>query len=456
MFSMHFNALRRTTTFRLTVLYGLLFALGTIALLGMVYLRSTGFLTQRVDGILNAEADGLMHSPRMGLRERLADELSLNGSHTNVFGLFTASGERVAGNLQVLPVALLTSNTTVEVPPNAEFPSTARLIVRHLAGGEILVVGRDISQLQQMRQIITQALTWSGVLILVAGLALGVMLSVAPLQRLRRLQAAAHDIARGDLKRRMPVSDRGDELDTFASAVNFMIGEVERLIAEVKGATEVIAHDLLSPLASASVQLRRIQRSDVYDPQAVERVAARIEAVSERFRAILRIAELDVRQRRAGFAAFDLSEVIEPVAELYQPLAESNGVRLLATTERGTTIEGDAKLLFEAVSNLVDNAIKFSGHGSTVRVHLGPDSQRPQLIVEDDGPGIPATERNLVLQRFYRGERSRPVVGSGLGLSVVTAIVRLHEFKLTLEDANPGLRAIIDCHPVGGTAMGSS
>jgi signal transduction histidine kinase len=453
MFSMQFNALRRTTTFRLTVLYGLLFALGTIALLGMIYLRSAGYLTQRVDGILNTEADGLARSPRAGLRERLAEELTLNGSRTNIFGLFTAGGERVAGNLQVLPAALLKSNAPVEIPPTAEFPGVARLIARHLPSGEILVVGRDISQLQQMRQIITQALTWSGVLILVAGLALGVILSAAPLQRLRRLQAVARDIARGDLKRRMPVSDRGDELDTFASAVNFMIGEVERLMAEVKGATEVIAHDLLSPLASASVQLRRIQRSDVYDPQAVERVAARIEEVSERFRAIMRIAELDVRQRRAGFASIDLSEVIEPISELYQPLAESNGVRLLATTQRGTTVEGDAKLLFEAVSNLVDNAVKFSGRGSTVRVHHGPDPQRPQIIVEDDGPGIPALERSLVLQRFYRGERSRPVVGSGLGLSVVTAIVRLHEFRLTLEDANPGVRAIIDCHsaPTGNS-----
>ena len=451
MFWMQFNALRRTTTFRLTVLYGLLFALGTIALLGMVYLRSAGYLTQRVDGILNTEADGLMRSPRVGLHERLDEELSLNGPQTNVFGLFSAGGERIAGNLPVLPAALLTGQAPVEIPPTADFPGAARLIARHLPSGEILVVGRDISQLEQMRQIITQALTWSGVLILLAGLTLGVILSAAPLQRLRKLQAVAQDIARGDLKRRMPVSDRGDELDTFASAVNFMIGEVERLMAEVKGATEVIAHDLLSPLASASVQLRRIQRSEVYDPQAVERVTARIEEVSERFRAILRIAELDVRQRRAGFAAIDLAAVIEPVSELYQPLAESNGVRLLATSERGIMVEGDAKLLFEAVSNLVDNALKFSGRGSTVRVHLGSDPQRPQIIVEDDGPGIPAPERNLVLQRFYRGERSRPVVGSGLGLSVVTAIVRLHEFKLTLEDAGPGVRAIIECQPVAAT-----
>jgi signal transduction histidine kinase len=450
MFSMQFSALRRTTTFRLTVLYGLLFALGTIALLGMVYVRSAGYLTRRVDGILNTEADALVRSPRPGLSSRLIEELTLNGNRTNVLGLFTAGGERIAGNLIDLPPALLKNDQPVEIPPTAVFPISARLIARRLPGGEVLVVGRDIQQLQEMLSIITQALTWSGIVILLAGLGLGLILSAAPLQRLRRLQAVAHDIARGDLKRRMPVSGRGDELDVFATAVNYMIDEVERLMSEVKGATEVIAHDLLSPLASAALELRRIQRSEVREPQAVERVAARIQEVLERFRAILRIAELDVRQRRAGFSAIDLSEVVGPVAELYQPLAESTGVRLVATPERGTTVEGDAKLLFEAVSNLVDNAIKFAGRGSTVRVHLGPDPRRPQIIVEDDGPGIPAAERAAVLQRFYRGDRTRLVAGSGLGLSVVAAIVRLHEFSLTLEDANPGVRAVINCHSAAG------
>ncbi len=151
---MQFNALRRTTTFRLTVLYGLLFGLGTIALLGMVYLRSAGYLTQRVDYILSTEADALMRSPRAGLRERLVQELATHGTRTNVYGLFTAGGEHLAGNLGTLPPALLKSNDPVEIPPTEEFPASARLIARHLPGGEILVVGRDVSQLQQMRAII--------------------------------------------------------------------------------------------------------------------------------------------------------------------------------------------------------------------------------------------------------------------------------------------------------------
>lgn len=370
MFSMQFNALRRTTTFRLTVLYGMLFALGTIALLGMVYLRSTGYLTHRVDSILDNEAGALVRSPAAELRTRLVEELTLGGNRNSVFGLFTASGARIAGNLSAVPPGLANTSGPVEMPPTAEFPASTRLISRRVSGAQILVVGRDIEQLQEMRAIITQALTWSGVIILVAGLALGLILSAGPLQRLRRLQAVAQDIARGDLKRRMPVSGRGDELDVFATAVNYMIGEVERLMSEVRGATAVIAHDLLSPLANAALQLRRIQPSGVHEPQAVEHVAARIEEVLERFRAILRIAELDVRQRRGGFATIDLAEVLDPIAELYQPLAEVAGVRLQVRAERGTTVEGDAKLLFEAVSNLIDNAIKFASRGGTVQVRL--------------------------------------------------------------------------------------
>jgi len=444
---MQLRELSRTSTFRLTLLYGALFSAGTIALLWLVYMRSAVYLTSRVDGILNTEADALASSPRPGLRQRVIEDLTLNGNRTTVFGLFSAKGERVAGNLAAIPAALRTNGRPLEVPPLPQFPTSARLLARRLPTGETLVVGRDVSQLREMRSIITSALTWSGVSILLVGLACGIALSVGPLQRLRNLQAVAHDIARGDLKRRMPTSQRGDELDMFATTVNHMMGEVERLMSEVKGATEVIAHDLLNPLASATLQLRRLQQAEKVERDAIAHIAGRIEEVLERFRGILRIAELDVRHRRAGFVSVDLADVITPVADLYAPLAEAAGVRLLPVAERGNTVDADPKLLFEALSNLIDNAIKFGGRGSTVQVRAGKDAARPQLIVQDNGPGIPANERAAVLQRFYRAERARPVPGSGLGLSIVAAIVRLHDFELALEDADPGVRAVIDCHP---------
>lgn len=442
---MRFSELWRTTTFRLTILYGGLFAAGTIALLWLVYMHSAVYLTNRVDNILNTEADALVQSPRPGLRQRVIEELTLNGNRTNVFGLFSARGEHIAGNLEAMPPRLRTDGRPMEFAPLPEFPTSSRLLARRLPTGETLVVGRDVSQLRELRAIITSALTWSGVLILLVGLGCGTALSIGPLQRLRKLQAVAHDIARGDLKRRMPTSQRGDELDMFATTVNHMMSEVERLMSEVKGATEVIAHDLLNPLASATLQLRRLQQADNVEQQDVARVAARIEEVLERFRGILRIAELEVRHRRAGFSQVDLADVISPVADLYAPLAEAAGVRLLAVPERGVAVEADPKLLFEAVSNLLDNAIKFGGRGATVQLRVGKDPARPQLIVQDDGPGIPSNERGAVLQRFYRTERNHPIPGSGLGLSVVSAIVRLHDFELELQDAEPGVRAVIEC-----------
>jgi signal transduction histidine kinase len=195
------------------------------------------------------------------------------------------------------------------------------------------------------------------------------------------------------------------------------------------------------------VQLRCLQQAEQVGREDIARIAERIQEVLDRFRGILRIAELEVRHRRAGFINVDLAEVVTAVADLYLPLAESAGVRLLVMTEPRSTVEADPKLLFEALSNLVENAIKFGGHGTTVQLRVGSDGAHPRLIIQDDGPGIPTNERTAVLQRFYRSERSRPIPGSGLGLNVVASIVRLHDFELVLEDADPGVRAIIYCRP---------
>jgi signal transduction histidine kinase len=231
----------------------------------------------------------------------------------------------------------------------------------------------------------------------------------------------------------------------FAATVNYMMDEVERLMAEVKGSTETIAHDLRTPLTRARAQLHRIHQQAVHEPVEIARVTAEIDEVLERFRALMRISELEARERRGGFAVVDLATIVEQVFDLYQPLAEEGGVQLVLVAPSGVTVEADAKLLFEAVSNLVDNAIKFSGEHGRVTLGLGDDPAEPQIVVRDDGPGIPSNEREAVLKRFYRGGDQRLTPGSGLGLSIVAAIVRLHGFTLTLRDASPGVEAIIDC-----------
>ena len=442
---MRISELWRTTTFRLTILYGLVFALGAMALLGMIYVQSAVYLTRRVDGILNNEADALMRSPPQAMSGRIAEALALSGDRISVFALFSANGQWIAGNLGALPPALRANGPPVEIAPTHSFPAHARLIARRLPSGEELVVGRDVNQLREIRAIISAALLWSGISIILVGLACGTALSIGPLRRLRVLQAAGQDIAAGNLKRRMPTSARRDELDMFAGTVNYMMGEVERLMSEVKASTETIAHDLRTPLTRARAQLHRIQQSPDYQPDDIARVVGEIDEVLERFRALLRISELEARERQAGFKPTDLAKIISQVVELYEPLAEAGGVRLSAAPAPGIIVDADPKLLFEAVSNLVDNAIKFSGEGGVVEVVLGGDRTRPEIVVRDNGPGISEGERTAVLQRFYRSERNRLIPGSGLGLSVVAAIVKLHRFELALHEANPGLRVVIKC-----------
>ncbi len=442
---MRVSELWRITTFRLTLLYGLVFALGVLALLGMVYGESAGFLTRRVDGILRTEADALAAAPPQELRRRIGEALALNGSQINIYALFASDGRWIVGNMRTLPPGLLVNGQPLEPSPSANLLVRARLIARRLPSGEELVVGRDVSQLREMRTIILSALLWSGATIILTGLACGVALSLGPLKRLQLMQAAAREIAAGDLKRRMPAGQKRDELDMFAGTVNFMMDEVERLMSEVKGATETIAHDLRTPLTRARAQLHRIQSAQAYSAQDVAEIVNEIDAVLERFRALLRISELEARERHAGFSTVDLSGIVRQAADLYQPLAEARGVTLVAGSEPSACVEADPKLLFEAVSNLVDNAIKFTGPGGVVKIALAAPSGVPEILVQDNGPGIPAGERLAVLQRFYRGERDRLIEGSGLGLSIVAAIVRLHRFDLTLQDAQPGVRAVITC-----------
>jgi signal transduction histidine kinase len=441
---MRLSEVWRTTTFRLTLLYGLLFALGIGALLAMVYLRTAVYLTQRVDRILDAEATAEMAVPRAALRQTLDDALILNG-RTSVFALFAADGTRITGNLRALPEGLTPAGRPVEAAATPEFGASARLLARRLPSGEILVVGRDIDQLREIRRIIASALIWSGIFIIVVGLACGVALSLGPLRRLRELQNAGHDIASGDLKRRMPSSKHGDELDMFAGTVNYMLGEVERLMAEVKTSSDTIAHDLRTPLTRARAQLHRLGQATAINPADIARVTAELDEVLERFIAILRISEIETRARSAGFVTTDLSQILARAGDLYQPLAEEAGVQLSVRSDLPVLIEADPKLLFEAVSNLADNAIKFTPAGGRVLLRLEAGGEHPRIVVQDNGPGVPADERTAVLQRFYRSERHQLTPGSGLGLSIVAAIVRLHRFRLELQDSGPGLRVIIDC-----------
>ena len=310
--------------------------------------------------------------------------------------------------------------------------------------GETLLLGRDISQIRDLRRRILSIVIVTGIAMTISTLLAAVALSIRPLRRVRDFQQASQAIASGRFDGRMPLKGHHDELDQFADTVNIMVAEVGRVVSQVKGVTDAVAHDLRTPLARVRAHLYRAQHLPDVPPSfaaLADKAVADLDVVLDRFTSLLRIAEIEASARRSGFAPVDLSRLVENVLELYEPLAEDRGV----TIERGEPVsavtEADDKLLFEAVSNLVDNAIKFAATAVCVSVRRETDA----IVVEvsDDGPGIPADERDAVLRRFHRGVHAADLPGSGLGLSVVAAIMHLHGFILRLGQEDAGLVAQI-------------
>jgi signal transduction histidine kinase len=288
-------------------------------------------------------------------------------------------------------------------------------------------------------------------LTIIPGLIGGLWLARGPLRRVREIEAAVQPITRGNLRQRLPVSARRDELDLLAGIVNSMLDEIERLMGEVKGVCDSIAHDLRTPLTRVRAQLHRLQRDAEASGQRNELVdlaVLDIDALLDRFRALLRISELEDMHRRAGFAEVNLLATLHSVREIYAPVAEDK--QILFQVEEAADpplVHGDPHLLLEAMSNIVDNAIKFTPRDGSVVVSIVPTPRGPRIDVVDTGPGIPAPERGTVLQRFYRSSSSsRAVTGLGLGLSIVAAIIKLHGFKLEIADgAASGARISVLC-----------
>ncbi|MBU3077590.1 sensor histidine kinase [Sphingomonas quercus] len=438
--------IRHTSTFRLASLLGLVFALGIVILLAVIYTMTVSELTARSDLILREVGARLVSAPAARLPERVRAEIASNVQGLDFIALIGPDGQRLTGNIRV--PARVRLDKPVDLPARPGVRGPIRLLALRAAGGHIILIGRDISQIAYLRSRFLQIFLWSGLAAAIGGLLAGVALSLRPLRRVRDLQQVSRAIAAGALDARMPIAGRGDELDQFAGTVNVMVEEVGRVIAQVKGVTDAIAHDLRTPLAHVRTSLLRTRgRPDT--PPAFAALAAEavddLDAVLDRFAALLRISELEASARRSGFRPTDLARLAERAAELYEPLAEERGQTIIVQAQTAATIEADEPLLFEALSNVLDNAIKFSGVGDRIDVIVGERDGDPGIEVRDHGPGIAAEERDAVLRRFHRGANAGATPGSGLGLSVVAAIAHLHRFGLELENAGPGLRVRIRC-----------
>lgn len=450
-----------TTTFRWLSAYAAVFVVTVVLLVGVIACMATAVMERTTDDVMAWQLIYFDSIPDAELPATIRQRLEHERMHTNFYGLYAANGTLVAGDVTRFPSGLPVDTIGVTLRHTLHLIDGQRSpIVRGMAerrpDGKVLLVARDLTHIIAIRDSIIRALIIGGVLCLAAGVVGGLLLSVKQLRRVRDMRRVIQQIARGDLQQRLPIGGR-DELDMLSHLVNHMLDEVERLMHEVKDACDGIAHDLRTPLAHVRALLGQIAEHSATSGNAamddmVERARIETDVLLNRFRAMLRISEIGALQRRGGFAELDLATLVGEISELYEPLAESVGVRWITRIDAVTPIHGDRALLFEAISNLVDNAIKFveqgdenGDAGGQVRIEVTQTPNGPQVDIIDNGPGIALKERQAVLQPFYRSEQTMHIEGSGLGLGIVVAVLRLHDFTLRIGNAEPGARMTVEC-----------
>jgi signal transduction histidine kinase len=444
--------LSRTTTFRLTVTYAAVLVIAVASLISLIYWQAAQYMVRQGDAIVRGQVRALLYVDENDLPDEI-DRLQVGDLRGVIhYGLFSAQGRYLRGRVFSLPPGVTLDGKPQDwLEPG--FEDGARAVAKRLPNEQILFVGYDAKTLAGLREIIFNSLWWSAALILVLGLMLGVVTGIGPLRRVRAVQVISQRIALGDLTQRLPISQRGDELDALSALVNQMIEEIGFLVDEVKSVGDNVAHDLRTPLNKLRSNLHRmlVDWSDTAEPTRqlhLEKSLAAADVLLARFRALQRIAEIDRNARQAGMARFQPAHLIERMFEDYQAVAEDSDISLSLELEAVPVLLADQELLAEALMNLLDNALKFTPAGGRVRMGLKLAQGGIRIEIEDNGPGIADDQRELVLCRFGRGQLEKPIEGSGLGLAIVAAVARAHDFSIRLEDANPGLRAVLQTRPI--------
>lgn len=445
MFSVPLSEIPRTISFRTALMFLALFGCSFLALFGYIYWQTTGYLIAEVDTALHREADRQhLLQPELRHQEMLKHTAQdAEGRLPN--GLFDVNKQPIAGALRAVPAFRKFDRPTEfmwDKPNHRERP--VRFLVHQLDDGTTVVVGKDIHDIREFDDLLVNALISGGVLLLLVGLVGAIALGYSARRRLDVLSLSIEKIVDGNLSGRLPTRGNHDDIDRIATVVNGMLDALERLMSEVKGVCDDIAHDLRTPLTRLIAGLERAQRHNLNETeyaQAIDTAIADAKGLMQTFRALLRISEIENSARRSNFIPVDLNKISADAVELFEPLAEEHGMTLAFTpSSKAATVLGDSQLLFDATCNLLDNAIKFSPQDSKVEVKVMADASQCSISIRDRGPGIPESEREAVFRRLYRAEASRNTPGNGLGLSMVSAVARLHEMTLKVGDAQPGCR----------------
>jgi signal transduction histidine kinase len=448
----------RTTGFRLGLAMAAVLVVGILTLSGFVFWYISDDFRARIDIGIKAEVRAILDAQPGELQSEIERHLHFDPRHSKAIGLFSPSRQALVGNMAEWPAAYVKNEEfnylqVTRTDDHGHETHPAIVDVYEYPDGRTLFVGRIVEDLLELRAKTGRALLIGLSPAVALSILGGVILGLRTQKRLTELRRAAHRITAGHLVERLPTRRRGDDLDQLAAIVNSMLDEIAKLVNDIKGIGEDIAHDLRTPLTRVRARLERGRdhaetREEL--AETVDKAIAGIDQTLAIVTALLRIAEIEHDRKWAGFAPVDLGEIILAVAELYEPIADDKGLQLHTNIASSITVRGDKDLLMDAVANLVDNAVKFTTAPGEIRVELRDGVEGPMIRVADSGPGITDSEKENVLRRFYRSDKSRHSPGIGLGLNLVAAIAKQHGFKLSIGDGHPGcIIDLICCGDIG-------
>jgi signal transduction histidine kinase len=442
----------RSTSLRLALGYAGLFIASSLLLVGLLWWRTTAYLDREIDAVILADTQAIADRFRdFGLEGAIAtvsERATASQDENAIYLLVDPTLAPVAGNLSAWPlqVGRAPGWHQADMVHKGQVRAT-RLLSVVLPGSFHLLIGRDVQDRIAVRNLILHGLGWAAGAALVLAVLGGLLLRRALLRRVETINRTAAAIVRGDLARRLPVRGSPDEFDQLGQTINTMLEQIQQLIEGIRNVSNVLAHDLRTPIAELRTRLEELLQArppPAATFETIEQVIADVDRVMGMFSALLRLAEIDSGVRRAGFRLIDPAEPARAAAELYGPALEAKEIGFTSALPSGLAVHGDTVLLAQAVANLLDNAGKFTPRHGAVSLTLAVDGDRRVAItVADDGPGIPETERAQATERFYRGDASRGISGVGLGLSIVAAVARLHGGSLLLADNHPGLIAAL-------------
>ena len=437
---------------RLVAANALISFLATVLVIGTVYWTADRIIDAETRSVVDAELKGLADSYTdqgiLGLARAIDRRVESTEEPDAVYLLTDRFGQPVAGNLGAWPPTVEPGRGWVEIElirtdSDRSVPIAAASI--QLRGNERLLVGRDASARHSFAGALWQATGLSLLVALVLSMLIGWLLTNVVFNRVGEISKAAEDIMMGDLSRRMPRQAGKSELDELSKTLNSMLDKIENLVSNMRMTTDSLAHDLRSPLTRLRGHIERLSLTDLPETarEAIsERAVSEINHILRVFADLTEIARAEAGIGRSEFTEIDLSDLVAGVASFYQPVAEEQGKTIL-TRGAKSLILGHSALLKQAISNILENALRYAPEGSEITVSVRSDGDDAELLIADQGVGIPAADRDRVLKPFVTLDPSRTDKSNGLGLALMASVVRMHDGTTELQDNHPGLKVII-------------